>query len=121
MLERLRESFNANSLALAAAEAALGDQEHVARARSWNLAEREWLAASLGERGLRVLPSQTNFVLAEFGRDAAPIEDAIVSTRRDCAADGRIRIAAVPAHQRRIARRERGPAVAFDAWRRRGA
>ena len=32
VLERLRESFNVNGLALAAAEAALADQEHVARA-----------------------------------------------------------------------------------------
>ena len=40
VLERLRESFNVNGLALAAAEAALGDQAHVARAREWNLDER---------------------------------------------------------------------------------
>ena len=28
-------------------------------------------------RGLRVLPSQTNFVLIDFARDAAPIERAL--------------------------------------------
>jgi histidinol-phosphate aminotransferase len=78
VLERLRESFNVNSLALAAAEAALGDQEHVTRARTWNLAEREWLADRLRALGLRVLPSQTNFVLVDFARDAAPIESALL-------------------------------------------
>jgi histidinol-phosphate aminotransferase len=77
VLERLRESFNVNGLALAAAEAALGDQAHVARAKAWNHAEREWLADRLRARGLRVLPSQTNFVLVDFARDAASIESAL--------------------------------------------
>ena len=77
IFERLRESFNVNSLALAAAEAALADQAHVANGRAWNLAEREWLSEALRARGLRVLPSQTNFVLVDFSRDAAPIERAL--------------------------------------------
>ncbi|MBS0212988.1 MAG: histidinol-phosphate transaminase [Proteobacteria bacterium] len=77
VIERLRESFNVNLVALAAAEAALGDRERIAAARAWNHAEREWLTARLRERGLRVLPSQTNFVLIDFGRDAAPIEHAL--------------------------------------------
>jgi histidinol-phosphate aminotransferase len=77
VLERLRESFNVNGLALAAAEAALGDQAHVARAKAWNLAERNWLAENLRSRGFRVPPSQTNFVLVDFARDAAPIERAL--------------------------------------------
>lgn len=77
VLERLRESFNVNGLALAAAEAALADPAHVERARAWNASERDWLAAQLRARGLRVLPSQTNFVLIDFGRDAASIEQAL--------------------------------------------
>jgi histidinol-phosphate aminotransferase len=74
ILERLRESFNVNGMALAAAQAALGDAAHLARVREWNAAEREWLATGLRDRGLRVLPSQTNFVLIDFERDAAPTE-----------------------------------------------
>jgi histidinol-phosphate aminotransferase len=77
VFERLRESFNVNGLALIAAEAALLDREHVVRAREWNMAEREWLSAALRAKGLRVLPSQTNFVLIDFGRDATPIEHAL--------------------------------------------
>lgn len=77
VLERLRESFNVNGLALAAAEAALGDQDHVAKARAWNHSEREWLSERLREHGLRVLPSQTNFVLMDFGHDAAPVEQTL--------------------------------------------
>ena len=77
VLERLRESFNVNSLALAAAEAALADPTHVARAKAWNLLEREWLSEKLRALGLRVLPSQTNFVLVDFAHDAASIERAL--------------------------------------------
>jgi len=77
VFERLRESFNVNALALAAAEAALADQAHVAKGREWNLAERQWLGAQLHARGLRVLPSQTNFVLVDFARDAAAIESTL--------------------------------------------
>ena len=77
VLERLRESFNVNGLALIAAEAALLDREHVAHAKQWNADERAWLSQRLRARGLRVLPSQTNFVLIDFGRDAAPIERAL--------------------------------------------
>ena len=72
--ERLRESFNVNGVALAAAEAALGDHEHRARVREANRRDREWLAGELAARGLRALPSQTNFLLVDLGRDAATFE-----------------------------------------------
>jgi histidinol-phosphate aminotransferase len=74
VIERLRESFNVNNIALAAAEAALGDEEHLAEARAFNRSEREWLADALAKRGYRVLPSQTNFVMIDLGRDAADLE-----------------------------------------------
>ena len=74
VIERLRESFNVNSLALVAAEAALADTAHAQRIRDCTAAEREWLAERLRERGLRVFPSQTNFLLVDFGRDAREIE-----------------------------------------------
>ena len=74
VIERLRESFNVNSLALTAAEAALGDHEHLDRVRAFNAGERAWLVAELARRGYRCLPSQTNFVLVDLGRDAAELE-----------------------------------------------
>ncbi len=77
VLERLRESFNVNSLALASTEAALNDQGHIVKCRDWNFSEREYLAKRLHAQGLRTLPSQTNFVLVDFGRDAAPVEAAL--------------------------------------------
>lgn len=72
--ERLRESFNVNGVALAAAEAALGDHEHRARVREANLRDRTWLADELAARGFRVLPSQTNFLLVDLARDAGAFE-----------------------------------------------
>ncbi len=74
VMERLRESFNVNGPALAACEAALGDEAHLQWACTRNAEERAALAAQLGQRGLRVYPSQTNFVLVEFGPRTAQIE-----------------------------------------------
>ena len=79
VLDRLRESFNVGIPGLVGAEAALGDQAHVARVRAWNALERSWLAAQLAARGMRVAPSHTNFVLVDFGREAGPIEAALVA------------------------------------------
>jgi histidinol-phosphate aminotransferase len=77
VLECLRESFNVNALALAAARASLTDQTHVAQVRIAIADERDWLSMQLREKGLFVLPSQTNFVLVDFACDAAVIEKAL--------------------------------------------
>lgn len=74
MLERLRESFNVNNVALAGAAAALADKPWLAKARAFNRAEREWLRGELLERGYHCLPSQTNFLLCVLPRDAAKLE-----------------------------------------------
>ena len=42
-------------------------------------AQREVLAAALRERGLKVSPSQTNFLLVEFGDAAGRIEAALIA------------------------------------------
>lgn len=78
LLERNRESFNVNSLGLVAAEAALGDAEHLAWVVARNAEERGWLRASLQARDLFVHPSQTNFLLVEFGSGTNAIEAALV-------------------------------------------
>ncbi|MFC4821476.1 histidinol-phosphate transaminase [Dokdonella ginsengisoli] len=74
VVERLRESFNLNNVALAGAEAALADREHLQRSRALNASERGWLVAELARRGYVCLPSQTNFVLVDLGRDAGELE-----------------------------------------------
>lgn len=74
VLERLRESFNVNSIGLAGAAAALADRAHLNRVRAVNVSERTWLAHALTTRGYACLPSQTNFLLVDLGHDAAGLE-----------------------------------------------
>lgn len=70
VLNRIRQPFNVNSLALEGARAALADREHVARSVALVAVERPRLARGLAARGFAVLPSAGNFVLADCG-DAA--------------------------------------------------
>lgn len=79
VMERVRESFNVNGPALAACEAVLDDAAHLQWSLAKNATERAWLIDALQQRGLRVFPSQTNFVLAEFGANTALIEAALTS------------------------------------------
>lgn len=78
VMERVRESFNVNLPALAACEAALGDIEHLDWVRARNAEQRATLSDALRTRGLRVFPSQTNFLLVEFGARTPDIERALV-------------------------------------------
>jgi histidinol-phosphate aminotransferase len=66
-VNRIRLPFNVSSPALAAALAALDDEEHVARAQAGNATELPRLAEALAALGLEVLPSQGNFLLVGLG------------------------------------------------------
>jgi len=79
VMERVRESFNVNGPALAACEAVLDDAAHLQWSLEQNAAERAWLSEALQQRDLRVFPSQTNFVLVEFGANTALIEAALTA------------------------------------------
>jgi histidinol-phosphate aminotransferase len=59
---KVKDSYNCDVLSLAAAEAALEDQEYFRTTRAKILATRARLAAGLGERGFTVTPSHANFV-----------------------------------------------------------
>jgi histidinol-phosphate aminotransferase len=78
LLNRVRQPFNLNSLALLAAEAALADQDHVATSVALNTRERERLTAACRALGLTVLPSEANFITVDFGRDASPIHQGLL-------------------------------------------
>jgi histidinol-phosphate aminotransferase len=67
VLERLRQSFNGNAVAQAAARAALADTGHVERVVAATVAERERMAAALAAFGLPAGPSRGNFLLVDFG------------------------------------------------------
>lgn len=78
VLNRVRQPFNNNGLALLAAEVALDDAGHLHRSVELNTRERARLAQALAAMGLLVLPSQANFLAIGFGRDAAPINQALL-------------------------------------------
>src|SRR4029453_3117349 len=77
VMERVRESFNVNIVALAAAEAVLGDRETLLWSLARNAAHRAVLDQALRDRGWFVHPSQTNFLLVEFGEAAPRIEQGL--------------------------------------------
>ena len=76
MIQRVRPLFNVNNLAQEGAMAALDDADFLAMAAQRNAAEREWLTEQLCSLGWKVVPSQTNFLFVDTGRDAAAIADA---------------------------------------------
>lgn len=77
-LDRVRAPFNVSSVALAAAEAALADSEHLARYVAHNARERTRVSAALSALGITVAPSQANFVLARFPEGGRKVGDALL-------------------------------------------
>ena len=77
-LNRVRQPFNVNSVALAAATAALDDAAHVGRTVALNRAGIQQLRAGLAGLGLGVLPSAANFVLVDLGRPAGPVHEGLL-------------------------------------------
>jgi histidinol-phosphate aminotransferase len=78
VLNRVRQAFNVNALAQAAACAALRDREHLARAREMNARGLRELATVADELGLRHPPSVGNFLLLDFQRPARPLYEALL-------------------------------------------
>lgn len=72
LLNRVRLPFNVNSLAQAAAVAALGDQEFVQRSRQMNDAGMRQLTEGFKRLDLDYIPSLGNFVTVRVG-DAGPV------------------------------------------------
>lgn len=78
-VDRLRAPFNVGVLSQEAALAALADQEHLAKVVQLNQQERARLQAELIPLAARVYPSQSNFVLVDFGRDARELDEQLLS------------------------------------------
>ncbi|MBK1703791.1 histidinol-phosphate transaminase [Halochromatium glycolicum] len=78
LLNRVRHPFNVNAPAQAAAIAALGDQEHVARSVAHNRREMERVSAELTSLGLSYIPSVGNFVTVDLDRPAGPVDQALL-------------------------------------------
>ena len=62
MLNRVRQPFNVNSIAQAAAVASLADDDFVARSYALNQAGMAQLTQGFNKLGLKYIPSQANFV-----------------------------------------------------------
>jgi histidinol-phosphate aminotransferase len=69
LLNRVRQPFNVNVLAQAAAEAALSDREFLDKTYLLNRAGYLQLSEAFGSIGLSFVPSHGNFVLVKVGDD----------------------------------------------------
>ena len=71
VLNRMRGPFNVSAAAQAAGIAALAEPGWLEAGRAHNTQQRARLTASLSALGIKVWPSEGNFVLADFGTPAA--------------------------------------------------
>jgi histidinol-phosphate aminotransferase len=78
VLNRVRQPFNVNSLAMAAACAVLDDEQYLVASRRANSEGMRQLEHGLRELGLSWVPSKGNFIAVDFARDAAPINQALL-------------------------------------------
>jgi histidinol-phosphate aminotransferase len=82
VLNRVRAPFNVTLASQAAAVAALAEPGWVEKGRAHNREHRAILTQELREAGIRVWPSEGNFVLADFGtRERADAADASLRAR----------------------------------------
>ncbi len=65
LLNRVRQPFNVNSMALAAAVAALGDDDHVERSRVMMHEGLDYLQGEFERMGLEYVPAAANFILVK--------------------------------------------------------
>lgn len=66
IVQRIRTPFNTSGPALAAATAAIRDQDYMRAVREENARWRDRLSSGLVELGIEVIPSQANFYLLRF-------------------------------------------------------
>jgi len=78
LLNRVRQPFNNNSLALVAAEAALNDVKHVRATVENNTLGMAQLTEGFKELGLTWIPSAGNFVSVELRQDGQAIYEALL-------------------------------------------
>ena len=78
ILNRVRQPFNVNQLAMVAAVASLQDDEHVAASIELNRTQLARLAEAFTGLGLSYVPSVGNFISVDVGRNALPVYDALL-------------------------------------------
>ena len=78
LLNRARQPFNVNSIAQAAAIAALEDEAHIRASLEMNRAGMRQFEAGLSRLGLGYIPSVGNFITVDLGRPAGPVDQALL-------------------------------------------
>lgn len=78
LLNRVRQPFNCNSLALVSAIAVMNDDEFVKKVAKNNRLEMARYEAFCQANGLEYIPSKGNFITIDFKRPAAAIYDALL-------------------------------------------
>ncbi|HRX71389.1 MAG: histidinol-phosphate transaminase [Gammaproteobacteria bacterium] len=73
LLNRVRQPFNVNSLALVAAAAALEDVSHLEQGRAVNRAGMRQVQGACRQWGLNWLPSAGNFLCVDMGRSGREV------------------------------------------------
>ncbi|PJE79590.1 Histidinol-phosphate aminotransferase [invertebrate metagenome] len=73
VINRIRQSFNVNSLAQSAAKAALKDETFLTKSRNINQAGKIQLANGLERLGKSFIPSAGNFICMNVGFDVMPL------------------------------------------------
>ncbi|GGC78881.1 histidinol-phosphate transaminase [Marinobacter halophilus] len=79
VLNRVRQPFNVDSVALAAATAVLNDEAYLNRSREVNTAGLRQLADGFDRMGLPYIPSAGNFIAVEVGERAAGIYQSLLA------------------------------------------
>ena len=77
-MNRVRQPFNCNLVAQAAARAALKDAEHVRRSQEVNAIGKTYLYEALDQMGLAYVESEGNFILVHFDRSGGELSDALM-------------------------------------------
>ena len=78
LLNRVRQPFNSNQLALLAAEAALGDREYIQQAVAINAEGMQQLSRAFDSMGLHYIPSMANFISVDLQQDGHAIYEALL-------------------------------------------
>ncbi len=78
VLNRVRQPFNTNLLAQAAALASLDDEHHVRDSVVVNNDGKTYLFQQLHDTGLKTLPTMGNFIAINFEREAMPVYEALL-------------------------------------------
>lgn len=78
LLNRVRQPFNVNSLALLAAEVTLAETEYLQEVVSLNAAGIQQLGQGLKALSYDVIPSAGNFLLVDMHRDAMPVYESLL-------------------------------------------